>query len=109
MALWTSDKYAHMCARIDTVSHTRIEMAAILGYNPREGCYRRIYPVWRVLSSYIPSARVGISKENTRGVGISKENTRINPGMGQGINTGTHMRIFVRNVYYLYPHLNTSK
>ena len=39
------DKYAHMRARIDTVSHTRIEMAAILVYNQWEGCYRRIYPM----------------------------------------------------------------
>ena len=39
------DKYAHMRARIDTVSHNQIEMAAILVYNQCEGCYRRIYPM----------------------------------------------------------------
>merc|ERR1712055_173931 len=34
-------------------------------------------PTPRVLSSYIPCVRVGISQENIHGVGISQENTRI--------------------------------
>ena len=44
MALWTSDKYAYMCTRIDTVTHTRNDMGAILVYIQCEGCYPRIYP-----------------------------------------------------------------
>ena len=36
--------YAHMRARIDTVSHTRIDMGAILVYIQCEGCYPRIQP-----------------------------------------------------------------
>ena len=50
----------------------------------------------RVISLYIPNARVGISKENTRGVGISQDNTHIKPIIGHSIITGTHMYIFVR-------------
>ena len=71
MALWTSDKYiasikklslrqkqtlnhggsaqtairTNMHARIDTVSHIRIDMGTILVYNQCEGCYPRIYPM----------------------------------------------------------------
>ena len=33
-----------MRARIDTVTHTRIDMGVILVYIQCEGCYPRIYP-----------------------------------------------------------------
>ena len=36
------DKYAHMRARIDTVSHARIDMGVILIYIQYDGCYPRI-------------------------------------------------------------------
>ena len=38
------DKYAHMRARIDTVSYTRFDMGVILVYIQCDGCYPRIYP-----------------------------------------------------------------
>ena len=37
--------YAHMHACIDTVSHTRIDMAANHVYKQCEGCYPCIYPM----------------------------------------------------------------
>ena len=36
--------YAHMHARIVSVSYTRFDMAVILVYIHCEGCYPRIYP-----------------------------------------------------------------
>merc|ERR1739842_35483 len=62
-----------MRARIDTVSNNRFDMGVILVYIQCE----------RVISLDIANARMGISKENTRGVGISQEKSTINPGMGQ--------------------------
>ena len=65
--------YAHMRARIDTVSHTRIDMAAILVYKQCEGCYPRIYPMcgW-VYPKRTPVAWV-----------FPRRKSRINPSMGQ--------------------------
>ena len=37
------DKYAHMCARNDSVSYTRFDMGVILVYIQCDGCYPWIY------------------------------------------------------------------
>ena len=65
--------YAHMRARIDTVSHTRIDMGAILVYIQCKGCYPRIYPMrgW-VYPKRTPVAWV-----------YPRRKSRINPSMGQ--------------------------
>ena len=39
------DKYAHMCARIDSVSYTRFDMGVILVYIQCDECYPRICPM----------------------------------------------------------------
>ena len=67
------DKYAHMCARIDSVSYTRFDMGVILVYIQCDGCYPRIYPMrgW-VYPRRTPVALV-----------YPRRKSRINPSMGQ--------------------------
>ena len=68
------------------LSHTRIDTAFSPGIYPRHGCSLWIYPPthW-VYTRITPFALF-----------IYEDSSHINPGMGHGINTGTHMCIFVR-------------
>ena len=68
------------------LSHTRIDTAFSPGKYPRHGCSLWIYPPthW-VYTRITPFALF-----------IYEDSSHINPGMGHGINTGTHMCIFVR-------------
>ena len=65
--------YAHMRARIDTVSHTRIDMGAILVYIQCEGCYPRIYP----MRGWVYPKRTPVTWVYPR------RKSRINPSMGR--------------------------
>merc|ERR1712055_929802 len=68
------------------LSHTRTDTAFPPGKYPRHGCSLWIYPPthW-VYTRITPFALF-----------IYEDSSHINPGMGHGINTGTHMCIFVR-------------